>query len=263
MNILLIGTPSNSLISAVQASQMPGKLFTASDESINDIPNIQYYSLENLAQKAKTLQIDIAINTDKSLIDQNIVEIFRENRVNLISVNKKWLNLETSRLATKKLMDFYSINNPKIIKAPMNFPVVLKTDSGDYSEVKNSMEELLQSAETMKDSKKFVEEYLDGEEFELLSLWDGKSLYCLNSPENTNEVKDDRLYLLKTKLSFMFSDEKADFTGLFTVRLIWAKNDWYVKDFSADINKESLFNNINKDFLYILNSAIYQKLNEI
>ena len=263
MNVLVIGNPKDSLISVIQASQMLDKLFTASSEEIEGIKNIQYYSLENLAQKAKTLQIDVAINTDKSLIEQNIVEIFRENRVNLISVNKKWLNLETSRLAAKKLMDFYSINNPKTIKAPMNFPVVLKTDSGDFSEVKNSMEELLQSAETMKDSKKFIEEYLEGEEFELLSLWDGKSLYCLNSPENTNEVKDDRLYLLKTKLSFMFSDEKADFTGLFTVRLVWAKNDWYVKDFSVDINKESLFNDINKDFLYILNSAIYQKLNEI
>lgn len=259
MNILVIGNPKDSLISAIQASEMLDKLYTALDEPINDIPNIQYYSLENLAQKAKTLQIDIAINTDKSLIDQNIIEIFRENRVNLISVNKKWLNLETSRLAAKKLMDFYSINNPKIIKAPMNFPVVLKTDSGDYSEVKNSMEELLQSAEPIKDYKKFVEEYLEGEEFELMSLWDGKSLYCLNSPENTNEVKDDRLYLLKTKLSFMFSDEKADFTGLFTVNLVWARNDWYVTGFSTEIEPATA----DLDFLYILNSAIYQKLNEI
>lgn len=259
MNILVIGNPNNSLISAIQASEMLDKLYTALDEPINDIPNIQYYSLENLAQKAKTLQIDVAINLDKNFIGQNIVEIFKENRVNLLSVNKKWLNLETSRLAAKKLMDFYSINNPKIIKAPMNFPIVLKTDSPNITEIIPSMENLIEHGENLKEEKKFVEEYLEGENFELLCVWDGKSIFCFNSPNPTNEVKDDRLYLLKTKLGFMLSDEKADFTGLFTAKLIWAKNDWYITGFSTEIKPATA----DLDFLYILNSAIYQKLNEI
>ena len=262
MNVLVIGTPSDSLISAIKNSKLLGKIYTAAPEAIDGITNIEYFSLENLAQKAKTLQIDIAINTDKSFIEQNIVEIFKENLVNLISVNQKWLNLETSRLAAKKLMDFYSINNPKIIKAPMNFPVVMKTDSGDFTEIKNSFEELLETGEAFRGDKKFVEEYLEGDVFNLLCIWDRKSLYCLNSPNPTTEVKDDRLYLLKTKLSFMLSDEKADFMGLFSAKLIWARNDWYVTGFEMGIDEKSPLNDINKDFLYVLNSAIYQKLNE-
>ena len=259
MNVLVIGNPNNSLISAIQASEMLDKLYTAFEIPIDGITNIQYYSLENLAKKAKTLQIDIAINTEKLFIEQGIVEIFKENLVNLISINKKWLNLETSRLAAKKLMDFYSINNPKIIKAPMNFPVVFKTDSPDNTEIISSMEDLIERGENLKEEKKFVEEYLEGEKFELLCIWDGKNIFCFNSPKPTNEVKDDRLYLLKTKLGFMFSDEKADFMGLFTAKLIWAKNDWYVTGFSTEIEPAIE----GSDFLYILNSAIYQKLNEI
>ena len=61
----------------------------------------------------------------------------------------------------------------------------------------------------------------------------------------------------------MFSDEKADFIGFFTTKLIWAKNDWHVLEFIMHINEKSDFNLIKSDFLYLLNSAIYQKLNEI
>ena len=61
----------------------------------------------------------------------------------------------------------------------------------------------------------------------------------------------------------MFSDEKADFCGFFTVRLIWTRNDWYVKDFIMGFDENSPFDSTNKDFLCLLNSAIYQKLNEM
>ena len=263
MNVLIIECLCENLINAVKNSKYYGKIFTASETDTEDFPNIKYYSIENLAQKAKALRVDIAINTDSSLIEQNIVEIFRENRVNLISVNKKWLNLETSRLASKKLMNYYSVNNPALIKAPTEFPVVLKTDSNKSAELAYSMEELVSKMQNLEGEKKYIEEYLEGETFDLLCLWDKKSLFCFNAPNPTTEVKEDRLYLLKTKLSFMFSDEKADFCGFFTVRLLWTKNDWYVKDFIMRFDENSPFNSTNKDFLYLLNSAIYQKLNEM
>jgi hypothetical protein len=59
------------------------------------------------------------------------------------------------------------------------------------------------------------------------------------------------------------SDENADFIGFFTTKLIWAKNDWHVLDLLMQLNNDSNIENIEEDFLYILNAAIYQKLNEI
>ena len=107
------------------------------------------------------------------------------------------------------------------------------------------------------------EEFLDGEIYYLLSLWDGKNTAHFQNEKELSEVQQDRLDLYKTKLNFMLSDEKADFTGFFTTKLIWAKNDWHVLDYIMHVNENSPLDSINKDFIYILNSAIYQKLNEI
>ena len=68
--------------------------------------------------------------------------------------------------------------------------------------------------------------------------------------------------MYKTKLNFLLSDEKADFIGIFTTKLIWAKNDWHVLDFIMHIDEDVDASLIKKDFLYLLNLALYQKLNE-
>ena len=61
----------------------------------------------------------------------------------------------------------------------------------------------------------------------------------------------------------MFSDEKADFIGFFTTKLFWSKNDWHVLEYNMHLNEHASINNINKDFLYLINMALYQRLNEI
>jgi len=264
MNILLIGKPHDNIINVLKDSVFLDKLYIAGDYKSETIPNFGYKSVSELAEKAKTLQIDIAINLDKTLINNGICEDFRRNKINLISANKKWLNLETNKFAAKQLLTYYSVNTTQILKVPSVFPVSVKTEYNEY--IVNSMTELTKLAENLKEQY-YIEEYLTGDTFNLLSIWDGENLYFFNSPENINEIKDDRLDLLKTKLKFMFSDEKANFIGFFTTHLIWAKNDWYVKSFSMGINSDidikSALAKTKTDFLYILNSAIYQKLNEI
>ena len=64
----------------------------------------------------------------------------------------------------------------------------------------------------------------------------------------------------------MLSDEKTDFIGFIISKLIWAKNDWYLLSYRMTPNIDelnSILNYFSKDFLYLLNAAIYQKLNEI
>ena len=67
----------------------------------------------------------------------------------------------------------------------------------------------------------------------------------------------------KTKLNFMLADEKADFVGFFTTKLLWAKNDWFVLDYIMHANELISCELIKNDFLYLLNAALYQKLNEL
>ena len=123
------------------------------------------------------------------------------------------------------------------------------------------------SNEINNDEKKiFIEEYYEGEEYNLVMLWDGKNSLYFPIHEDLTEVQAERLDFLQTKLNFMFSDEKADFIGFVVAKLLWTKNDWYILEFQSHLDEDDIktaFSNLSMDFLYILNSAIYQKLNEI
>lgn len=265
MNILILGTSETEqiLINLCLKSKHLDHIYTASKKTINKIPNIEYSSYEELTHKAKSLHIDIVLVSDKNLIEDGIVEFFRKKMLNIISVNKKWINLENSKLIAKQLLNHYSINQPELIKAPLAFPIVIKTDKPITTKIAYSMQELIEIKQELAGETVFLEDYLNGEVFYLLSLWDGRNLIHFPLTKELTEVQIDRLDLYKTKLNFLLSDESADFIGFFTTKLIWAKNDWYVLEYIMHLDEKPDFNLIKPDFLYILNSAIYQKLNEI
>lgn len=265
MNILVLGTDiiEQEIIKLSQKSKLLDHLYTASNAPLDSIPNIEYRTLEELVKKSKALQIDLVLVADKNFIHDGTVDFLKKNLLNVISVNQKWFNLEYSRLVAKQLAAHYSINTPEIIKAPMVFPIVIKTDFPGMTKVVRTMNELVEVVESLDGERTFLEEYLEGEVFYLLSLWDGENLLTFSFDENLTEVQQDRLDLYKTKLSFMLSDEKADFIGFFTTKLIWSKNDWYILEYIMHLNEKSNLKSIRSDLLYVLNSAIYQKLNEI
>lgn len=273
MNILVIGKPSANLAAMLTKSKYVSKIYTALNKDFTDFPNIEYRNFDELIRKSLALKIDIALNLDKTLIQSGIAEVFETARINLISVNKKWLNLETSRLSAKKLLNHYQINTPQIIKVPLNFPVMIKTDSGVNSGVNfgvnkrvdfiaNSIQDVVSKMEELEGAKTFFEEFIEGAKLVLYIMWDKKNIKFFHSSKNLTEVQLDRLDLLKTKLNFMFSDEKADFAGIFAANLLWHKNDWFINEF--DMGTEIPLDLLSDmDFVYLLNSAIYQKLNEI
>lgn len=264
MNVLVIGTNKieQQIINLCLKSKFLDHIYTASFEPLEEIPNIEYNSIEDLIKKSKALYIDVIFIADKNLIISGMPDELRQNKLNVISVNKKWYSLEESRIVAKDLMNYYSINNPEIIKAPLTFPIVAKTDKPEATKIANTMEELIKIREQFANKKMFLEEFLFGEEYYLLSFWDGKNF--LHFPlDNLNEVQKERLDIYKTKLHFMLSDEKADFIGFFITKLFWSKNDWHVLEYIMHLNEHAGINNINKDFLYLINMALYQRLNEI
>ena len=129
LNILILGTPTPNLLEAITHSKLLDKLYTALKTPIENIPNIEYSNYEELVKKAHALQIDITITFDSKLIQDGISDIFKRNRLNIISPNPKWFNLESNPIAAKQLLSYYSINTPPIIKAPLVFPVIIKTQT--------------------------------------------------------------------------------------------------------------------------------------
>lgn len=264
MNILIIGTNDAelALLELCLKSKFLDKIYTASSEPLDGIPNIEYNNYEELAKKSRALNIDIALTANRTLLKDGITDELKRFGVNIIGINKKWSNLD-SRIISKNLAAHYSINVPEIIKAPITFPVVLKTDLPESTQIAESMSDLIEKKEILIGKKNFLEEYMQGEVFYLLSLWDGKNIVSFNPPQKLTEVQQDRLELYKTKLNFMLSDEKADFTGFITSKLLWTRNDWYLLEYIIYPSVQTSLNTIEKDFLYILNLAVYQKLNEL
>ena len=114
--------------------------------------------------------------------------------------------------------------------------------------------------------KVFIEEYLEGKEYNMLSLWDGKTLYHFPVPYVLTEIQQEALNIYQTKMDFMFSDEKAKFTGFIVSKLLWSRNNWYVLEYQMhleDIIINTILKHYNKDILYLLHAAIYQKLDEV
>ena len=74
MNILILGTGEieQTLIKLCQKSRLLDKIFTASLEPLDNIPNIEYSNLDELCKKAKALQIDLTLVADKFFIQEGI-----------------------------------------------------------------------------------------------------------------------------------------------------------------------------------------------
>jgi len=265
MNILVLGSSvvEQEIIKLCKKSKFLDRIYTASNLPLKDVPNIEYTTFLELCDKAKALQIDITLVADEMLIKDGIQEIFNKNLLNIITVNKKWFNLELSNIAAKQLSNFYSINIPQLLKVPLSFPVIIRTDKSKIVKIAHSMQELVDIKEGLQGECSFLEDYLFGDVFYFLFLWDGKNLVVFTPNVQLTEVQLDRLELLKTKLCFMLSDEKADFISFFTIKTVWSKNDWYVLDYYMRIGEHINSFNFNKDFMYILNLALYQKLNEL
>ena len=263
MNILIIGNCTENFYNQIKKSDLLDKIYITANTEETIIPEIEFLDIKDLVIKIKALQIDIVINVDKDFISEGFIDYLKSQYINVISPNQKWFNLEKSRLIAKQLLNYYSINVPKRILAPKEFPLIMRTDSRLTSKIVESMNDLVCLMEEYKTEETFLEEYLEGEVFSLLTLWDGESARYFIDFNNLTEVQRDKLDFLQTKFNFLLSDEKADFIGFFTIKLIWAKNDWYVLDFDMCLEEKLLLERIKKDILYILQLAIYQRIDNL
>lgn len=254
LNILIAGDGVSASI--FLKSKMLKKLYVTSDNEISGAINISFNTFKELAEKCRTLQVDIVIVENEKWVIQGICDVLRKNLVNCFAVSAKW-----TELLNKKLLYKYDIKTPLTLTYPKP-PLCVK--SGKICKKANSLAEVVEikkeifqtSAELAKNI--FLEEYLEGEEYTVTSLFDGKNLLTFPSKNMTN-LQKELLADYSSKLELVFVDYKADFVGFVNSNLIWAGKSWYNTGFSFGFLKPEIDN----DLIYILNSALYQKLNEI
>ncbi len=331
INVLIMGSGAreHAMAEAVLRSPLLGKLFLAeageakSGTTVDCIFKslqagaklgkiISYDDFEDLAVKCVEKEINMAIFGSESPLCEGIVDIFKKHNIDCIGVDKNYSQLESSKLFAKNFMKKHKIktanfsvvtekNLPNYDK--IKYPIVIKADglcggkgvviSNNKAFAERTVNEFLGGKFGENSKTILLEEFLQGEEISLMSIWDGKSLLTfapsrdfkkLNKSESApntggmgafcpvkiSTFQQRKLEEYKTQLENVLSREEADFCGFIYSGLIWTQKDgiwdWYVLEYNVrlgDPEAQVTLAHLESDFLKILQAALKQNLDKI
>ena len=266
LNVLIVSTEQSKYIEQIKGSKYLNKLYVTSEEEIPDTLRLRFNTFKELAQKCRTLQIDIVLVEEEKWILEGIANVMKQYFVNCFAVTTKWAELGLSHNYARKMLSEYKINIPPIINLPVEFPVLVKGDG--ILKIANSMQEIISIKEKIYNTSGevaknvFLEKYLKGNKYKIISIYDGKHLLTFPHRNIRKDLLDD----YSIKLEKMLIDGKADFTGFINSELIEENGILYNTGFSFEFmlpDFEACDMTCPKDIFYICLSTIYQKLNEI
>lgn len=257
LNVLLVGAGKN--IDYIKTSKFLRKFYTTSEEEFEDVVNIKFNTFRELAQKCRTLQIDLVIVEEEKWINEGIADVLKLNFINCIAPNTKWTQLSLSNKFARSMAEKYEIDVPPTTLLPNDFPLIVRGDginrrADSIGDVTRIREEVYARSPVIA-ADLYLEKYIDGEKILLTSIYDG--VHLLTFP---NEKIDKTLcesYSLK--LENMLQKEKADFIGFIHSEVIPYDGKLYNTAFRFGFRQPAC----NLDILYVLWLAIYQKINEI
>ena len=252
LNVLIVG--DGELLPLVQKSKFLKKLYITSE--VDGAISIRFNTFVELARKCKALQIDVVLVENEKWILQGIADVLRKSFVNCIAPNALMAEKLTDSLMSRQFLSKYNINIPQKLTYPNKFPLLVRCKGFKYKA--NTLVEVLQIKELINKkypleiaSTAFLEDFIEGEVFNVTSFFDGKTLKTFS---NDNQILEYSKLLEKALVQ-----ENASFIGFFNSRLIKNDNTLYNTGFGLNYAKTEF----EKDFLYVLYCGIYQKLNEL
>ena len=266
LNVLIVSTPKSKYLEHILGSKYLNKLYITSEEEVTGAVQLKFNTFRELAQKCRTLQIDVVLVEEEKWALEGIANVMKQNYINCFAVTADWTELGLSHNFARKKLEDYKINVPPIITLPLEFPVIVKGDG--VLKKANSMQEIVAIKEkvykTSGEISKgiFLEKYLKGEKCKVISLFDGKHL--LTFPHEGVNAKLLNEY--SKKLETLFIEEKASFIGFINSEVVVEDGILYNTGFSFDFSLPDFDmwqTAYPKDILYVCLSAIYQKLNEV
>lgn len=238
-----------------------------------------------LIKESVHLGVDFVIS-NSGANEEGIVDAFLYNNIKAIGVPKKFAELESSKVKGIEFMKKYDIPMPKSIVITnqdelgkcietLGLPLVLKPDGhtkGIGVEIVYTKEEANKVLEAFLEGKFYegsktviAQEYIEGEEYSLLSFFDGNELISLpcvkdykkrldnNNGPNTGGMgsvltpnlppsKQTQIEKYSLKLKEALLKENADFSGCIYSGLIFDKSEnLYVLEYNMRIgNSEGL-----------------------
>ena len=225
---------------------------------------------------------DIVIFGPEQPICDGLVDEFLSRGIDCIGVNKKFSQLESSKITAKMFMANNGIKCAKLLPIEYpEFPQVVKMDGlckGKGVKVVYNQKEKDLFTRKISPNRYFIEEYLEGEELSVMSYFyngrlinfkparDFKRLSAEKDSPNTggmgaycpvilSKIQQEKLNIYLKKLEAALIREGADFKGFIYSGLIWAREDWYVLEYNVrlgDPECQAILANLKNDFLDIL-----------
>lgn len=263
-----------------------------------------------LAEMAKQKSIDLLVVGPEDPLMGGIVDEFKKAGIPSIGVDKKWAMLEGSKSFAKEFMQRNAIPTGKyeVITDSKNLydvldkftvPVVLKADGlaagkGVYIatsriDAEMTLKEFLDGKFGEASGKVVVEEFLEGPEISLISLWDGNTLLPFIPARDYKKLEDgnkgpntggmgaycpvsltvgefqqieEYIQVLENALK----NEKADFTGVVYSGLIMTQEGYKVLEYNmrfGDPETQPLLMHLESDLLEVFKKAVNKKLDNV
>lgn len=314
MNVLVYGggAREHAIAWKILQSKLLTNLFLASPNDgfkhLGEV--IGFTDFRDLARKSQEKGVDLLIVGPELPLSEGIVDVFETYGIKSIGVNQKWAQLESSKSFAKDFMQRNNIPTAsyKVIEdksqiesalIDVKYPVVIKADglaSGkgvviaqNKSEAVYVLNDFLNGKYSDASKKIVVEEFLEGEELSLISLWDGETLLPFECARDYKRLLDDNKgpntggmgsycpvnltifeqeclaeYIEKLKAALI--KEQANFVGIVYSGLMMTDDGVKVLEYNmrfGDPETQSLLMHLDSDILEIFNMAISKKLTQV
>ena len=195
----------NETVEAIYCA--PGNGGTALEQKCHNIP---FKSLSSLADFALENKIDLTIPGAEMYLCDGVVDMFREKGLNVFGPHKAAAMLEGSKALAKDFMKKYGIktaeykrfsqiDEAKSALDAFSLPLVVKADglaAGKGVIICQTKDEALQALEQIMEEGAFgtagsevvIEEFLEGKEASILSLFDGKNIIPFLSAKDHKKI---------------------------------------------------------------------------
>ena len=271
INLLVWGNSDGekAVAEALSNSPLVNNLFTTADFKIKNakILNIAEKDFRKQAKKALEYGINLVIFGGENAIYQGAVNIFKNEGIAAVGVNKTFSQMGSSKTFAKRFMNRYGIKTPEIKPDKYDqFPQVIKADSYIDSGLDKILYNQVEKQNALKELKNknfFIEEFLEGEKISVTSYLTGGNFTHFH-PFNTsapskplkltsNQKLKLNIYLCKFEYALLL--ENANFDGAITTDLIWHEIDWFVLKYRVNFGEkeiQEILMHIDNDFLDIL-----------
>lgn len=218
MKILLIGSGGreHALASKMAENKKVEKIFCAPGNggtSIeNKCENVNLNKIEEYLKFAKDNNIDLTVVGPEKELCEGIVDVFKENNLNIFGPSKKSAMLEGSKSFSKDFMKKYGVKTASyntfdnkdmaleyVEKCEM--PIVIKADglaAGKGVIIANKKEEAMETIKNLMEEDFLngagktiiIEEFLEGIEASILAITDGKTIIPFISSKDHKTIYD-------------------------------------------------------------------------